>query len=110
MRESRLGKSRQDSLMEHFVAVTTARCAAGLVDVNFKTAAFYYHRLRMLICLATKNESAFAGEIEVDEIYFGGDRKGKRGRGARARILCSASSKKAVRHTLRSLQIQKQKH
>ena len=24
----------------------------------------------MLICLATKNESAFAGEIEVDENYL----------------------------------------
>jgi transposase len=63
MRKSRLSKSRQDRLMEHFIAVTTARCAAGLVDVNFKTTAFYYHRLRMLICLATENESVFAGGI-----------------------------------------------
>ena len=44
--------------MEHFVAGTTARCAAGLVGINFKTAAYYYHRLRMLICLATENETA----------------------------------------------------
>ena len=65
--------------MDHFVAGTTARCAAGLVDVKFKTAAFYYHRLRMLICLATENESNFAGDIEVDESYFGGHRKGKKG-------------------------------
>ena len=72
--------------MEHFVAGTTARCAAGLVDVNFKTATFYYHRLRMLICLATENESAFAVEIEVDESYFGGHRKGKRGRGAAGKV------------------------
>jgi transposase len=63
MRKSRLSKSRQERLMEHFVTVTIARCAAGLVDVNFKTAAFYYHRLRMLICLATANEFVFAGEI-----------------------------------------------
>ena len=27
-----------------------------------------------------------AGEIEVDESYFGGHRKGKRGRGAAARL------------------------
>ena len=72
--------------MEHFVAGTTARCAAGLVDTNFKTATFYYHRLRMLICLATENESAFAGEIEVDESYFGGHRKGKRVRGAASKV------------------------
>ena len=49
--------------MEHFVAGTTARCAAGLVGINFKTAAYYYHRLRMLICLATENKSAFSGEV-----------------------------------------------
>ncbi|APC96608.1 putative transposase [Francisella frigiditurris] len=28
----------------------------------------------------------FAGEIEVDESYFGGTRKGKRGRGAGGKI------------------------
>jgi len=72
--------------MEHFIAGTTARSAAGLVGVNFKTATFYYHRLRMLICLATENESAFAGEIEVDESYFGGHRKGKRVRGAAGKV------------------------
>ena len=65
MRKSRLSKGKQDRLMEHFVAGTTARCAAGLVGINFKTAAYYYHRLRVLICLATENESTFAGEIEV---------------------------------------------
>jgi transposase len=57
--------------MEYFVAGTTVRCEAGLVYINFKTAAFYYHRLRMLICLATENESAFTGEIGVNESYFG---------------------------------------
>jgi transposase-like protein len=80
-----------------------------LVGINFKTAAYYYHRLRMLICLATENESAFAGEIEVDESYFGGHRKGKRGRGA-AGFLYSASLKGAARCTPKSLQTQKQKH
>ena len=80
--------------MDHFVAGTTARCAAGLVDVNFKTAAFYYHRLRMLICLATENEPAFAGEIEVDESYFGRHRKGKRVRVAAGKVLMFGIFKK----------------
>ena len=88
--------------MEHFVAGTTARCAAGLVDVNFKTAAFYYHRLRMLICLATENESAFAGEIEVDESYFGGHRKGKRSRRAAGKVPVSAFANGAARYTQRT--------
>jgi transposase len=70
MRMSRLSKSKQDWLIEHFDAPITARYAASLLGINFKTAAYYFHRLRMLICLATKNQSAFAGEIEVDANYL----------------------------------------
>jgi transposase len=72
--------------MEHFVAGTTARCAANLIGVNFKTAAYYFHRLREIIYLATEDEAPFSGEIEVDESYFGGTRKGKRGRGAGGKV------------------------
>ena len=39
MRKSRLSKAKQDRLMEHFIAGTTARCSANLIGVNFKTAA-----------------------------------------------------------------------
>ena len=86
MRKSRLSKGKRGRLVEHFVTGTTARCASGLVGINLKTAAYYYHRLRLLICLATENETVFAGEIEVDESYFGGQRKGKRGRGAAGKV------------------------
>ena len=84
MRKSRLQWSKQERLIEHFVAGTTARCAADLVGVNFKTSAYYYHRLRELIALHIEQEAeeVFGGEIEVDESYFGGHRKGNRGRGA----------------------------
>ena len=88
MRKSRLSQYKQDRLLEHFVAGTTARCAASLVGVNFKTAAYYYLRLREIICLELDQEchEVFGGEIEVDESYFGGRRKGKRGRGAAGKI------------------------
>ena len=84
MRKSRLSKLKQDRLIEHFVAGTTARCAAELVGVNRKTAAYYYHRLRALIViyLEANSQETFGGEVELDESYFGGVRKGKRGRGA----------------------------
>ena len=72
--------------MEHFVAGTTARCAADLVDVNFKTAAYYFHRLREIIALETENRDILSGEFEVDESYFGGSRKGMRGRGAAGKV------------------------
>ena len=86
MRKSRLSTAKQDRLIEHFVAGTTARTAAVLVGVNKTTAAYYFHRLRELICKAVEDATPFSGEIEVDESYFGGRRKGKRGRGAAGKI------------------------
>ena len=86
MRKSRLSNSKQERLIEHFVAGTTSRTAAVLVGVNKSTASYYYHRLRELISNAVEDETPFSGEIEVDESYFGGKRKGKRGRGAAGKI------------------------
>ena len=88
MRKSRLSDTKQARLTEHFVAGTTARCAAALVGVNRKTSAYYFHRLREIICyhLELEADHVVGGEIEVDESYFGGRRKGKRGRGAGGKI------------------------
>ncbi len=88
MRKSRLSKMKQARLQEHFVAGTTARCAASLIDINSKTAIYYFHRLRRLISEQLEQEEGvtFGGEIEVDESYFGGRRKGKRGRGAAGKV------------------------
>jgi len=65
VRKSQLSKSKQDRLIEHFVAGATARCAADLVRLNPKTAVYYFHRLREIIAYAV-----FSGEIEVDESYL----------------------------------------
>ena len=88
MIKSRISQSKQDRLIEHFIAVTTARPAASLVGVHRNTAAFYFHRLREVIAyeLEAESEAMFGGEIEVNESYFGGKRKGKRGRGAAGKI------------------------
>ena len=88
VRKSRLSWYKQSRLIEHFVAGTTARAAASLCGVNRKTAAHYFHRLREIIAYETEAEAAkmFVGEIEVDESYFGGKRKGKRGRGAAGKV------------------------
>lgn len=66
------------------MAGTTARCASEIIGINRKTSAYYFQRLREIICLHLEQESqeVFGGEIEVDESYFGGARKGKRGRGS----------------------------
>ena len=88
MRKSRLSQHKQGRLIEHFVAGTTARTAARLFKVNRNTAAYYFLRLRKTIAyeLEAETKAMFDGEIEVDESYFGGRRKGKRGRGAADKI------------------------
>ncbi|EQA95114.1 putative transposase, partial [Glaesserella parasuis 29755] len=82
MRKSRLSQHKQNKLIELFVAGVTARTAAELVNVNKTTAAYYFYRLQLLIYQNSPHMEMFEGEIEADESYFGGTRKGKRGRGA----------------------------
>ena len=86
MRKSRLSSYKQDKLIELFIAGSTARTASELVSVNKTTASYYFHRLRLLIYENSEHLEMFAGEIEVDESYFGGTRKGKRGRGAVGKV------------------------
>jgi transposase len=76
---------QQGKLLEHFVAGTTARAAALLVGVQANTTIYFYQRLRQLI--ASKLPSyELSGEVEADECYFGGVRKGKRGRAAAGKV------------------------
>ena len=86
MRKSRLSWRKQSRLIELFVAGSTARTSAQLVGVNKTTAAYYFHRLRELIFAHSEDVGLLEGEIEVDESYFGGSRKGKRGRGAAGKV------------------------
>ena len=86
MRKNRLSSYKQDKLIELFIAGSTARTASELVSVNKTTASYYFHRLRLLIYENSEHLEMFAGEIEVDESYFGGTRKGKRGRGAVGKV------------------------
>ncbi len=48
----------------------------------------FYHKLREVILerQAAETPEVFSGEIEVDESYFGGKSKGKRGRGAAGKV------------------------
>ena len=86
-RRSRLPPSIQLELIRQFVAGVPARMAAELTGVNRNTAMLYFHKLRELIAEKLAEEAPFLeGEVEVDESYFGGVRKGKRGRGAAGKV------------------------
>jgi len=86
MKKSRLSQVKQDRLIEHLVSGSTARSAAALVGVNRNTAAYYFQRLRQLICQAIEDATPFLGEVEVDESCFGGKCRGKQGRGAVGKV------------------------
>ena len=85
----KLSKKEQAKLLEFFVLEVTARSAADLLGIQANTAVLFYHKIRqvILVNLELQAEEIFGGEIELDESYFGGARKGKRGRGAAGKIV-----------------------
>lgn len=84
--KSKMTKKKRLKLIEHFVAGSTARTAAAITGVNKNTAQLFFHRLREIIAKKQDSGLVFSGEIEADESYFGGKRKGKRGRGAAGKV------------------------
>lgn len=87
LRRCKLTEKSQRRLLEFFVLEVTARAAANLTGFQVNTVALFYRKVRLLIVEKLEAEaSRFAGEIELDESYFGGVRKGKRGRGAAGKV------------------------
>ena len=85
-RRCRISVFKQSKLLEMFVGGVPARTAAELTDVNRHSATLFYRKIREMIAYELDDDSPFEGEIELDESYFGGHRKGKRGRGAAGKI------------------------
>ncbi|WP_420485362.1 IS1595 family transposase [Glaesserella parasuis] len=80
----KLKKSIQKKLLEFFMLEVTARSAADLLVIQPNSAILFYRKIREVISyhLALEADEVFDGQIELDESYFDGTRKGKRGRGA----------------------------
>ena len=89
LKRCKLSKNVQRRLIEFFVLEVTARSAADILGIQPNSAALFYRKLRELIAwhLEAQAEEMFGGEIELDESYFGGVRKGKRGRGAAGKVV-----------------------
>ena len=80
----RLSKYRVKKILEHFCTDIPATKTASLLGYNRKTIDRYYTLFRERI-LERQHQALkpFAGEVELDESYFGARRvRGKRGRGA----------------------------
>ena len=82
----KLNTYKQTKLLELFVGGVTARSAAQLTKVNRHSATLFFQKIRIMISTELEDNNPFEGEIEVDESYFGGHRKGNRGRGAAGKV------------------------
>lgn len=74
-------------LLKAFRLNATAHHAARVVRCHYSTAYNAYHRLRTALAeMSAEEKRPLLGELELDESYFGGRRKGKRGRGAAGKV------------------------
>ena len=89
IKRCKLSRKTQVELLRFFAAEVTARTAADLLGMNRGTAILFYHKIREVIAvqLRLQAEETFGGSVELDESYFGGHRKGKRGRGAAGKMI-----------------------
>jgi len=86
-RKPRLSKEAINEIARLFWLLVPAARVAVDMGVNYNTVLKYYARLRTGISEQREREiGQLDGEVEVDESYFGGVRKGKRGRGAAGKI------------------------
>ena len=85
----KLLKKHQLRLLEFFVLEVTARSAADILGIQPNTAMLFYKKIRQVIShhVELQAHEIFDGAVELDESYFGGARKGKRGRGAAGKVV-----------------------
>ena len=70
-------------VLYYFYLEISARKTAKELELNYKTIQERFMQFRKDIAVYCNNEAKkLNGELELDESYFGGKRKGKRGRGA----------------------------
>ena len=85
----KLKKKVQKELLRFFVLEVTARSAADILGIHPNSAALFYRKIRTVIShhLALAADEVFEGSVELDESYFGGRRKGRRGHGAAGKVV-----------------------
>jgi len=81
LHRSRISERKFREIVKYFTYDIEATKVAELVNLNRKTINKYYHKIRTVILIHQENTTSFSGEVELDESYFGGKRKGKDKRG-----------------------------
>lgn len=73
-------------IIKFFEVELSARKIAQQVGLSYPTVLKAVTIIRLAILADQDGEGFLKGEIELDETYFGGRRKGKRGRGASGKV------------------------
>jgi transposase len=92
LKHTKISEATFRLVLKHFCLDDTVDRTSEEVGLSRKAVLRLFGLLRQYIFEMCKKESAFSGEIEVDESYFGSRRvRGKRGRGARGKILSKST-------------------
>jgi transposase len=83
---SRLPNRIVRRLIHFFALEVPAFRAARELGIHRHGAERIYSCIRTAIVRECEREAPLSGEVEVDESYFGGQRKGNRGRGAAGKV------------------------
>ena len=86
IKNSKLTNRQIGRLIDYFVLEVPAIKAAKVLSINRHSAERIYTIIRINIARECEKESPLGGEVEVDESYFGGKRRGQRGRGAADKV------------------------
>ena len=82
IRNSRPTNRRLNELVEYFALEAPASRAANVMGISRHSAERVYRVIRRRLARECEPHSPLGGEVECDGSYFGGRRKGPRGRGA----------------------------
>lgn len=83
---SKLSNRQLNRLIEFFALEVSAVKAAGVLGIHRHSAARIYRVIRQCMAQDCERHTPLRGEVEADESYFGGYRKGRRGRGAAGKV------------------------
>src|SRR5437763_14575985 len=85
---SKISERKMRQIIRFFAHDLTASKTSELVGLTRRSVTMLFVKIRQRIAEECERASPFAGEVEVDESYFGARRvRGKRGRGASGKTI-----------------------
>ena len=86
IKNSKLTNRQLNELAKYFALEVPASRAAKVMGINRHSAERVYQVIRRCLARECELHNPLGGEVECDESYFGGRRKGPRGRGAAGKV------------------------